>query len=70
MDNESIGEMLEDFDKDSKALKKSLFKLCWHMRGGMTLDETYQLSFNDREIVTELIKDHLEITKETGQPFF
>lgn len=70
MDNESIEKLLNDFDKDSKALKKLLFNLSWHMRGGMTLDETYQLSFADREIITALIKEHLEIAKETGQPFF
>jgi hypothetical protein len=62
--------MLEDFDKDSKALKKNLLKLCWHMRGGMSLDESYTLSFNDRELINELIKDNLEVTKETRLPYF
>ena len=70
LDNESIAEMLENYDKDSKALKKSIYRLCWSMRGGITLDELYQLSTDDRNILSELVKDNLEITKETKLPYF
>lgn len=44
--------------------------MCWYMRGGMTLDEAFSLSFEDREILADLIKDNLETTKKTQMPFF
>lgn len=62
--------MLEDFDKDSKAIKKGIMKLCWYMRGGISLDEMYQLGFQDRELINKIIEDNLETTKDTGMPFF
>jgi hypothetical protein len=40
------------------------------MRGGISADEAYQLSFQDRETINEIIKDNLETTKETKMPFF
>ena len=70
LDNESITRMLDDFDKDSKALKKSIYKLCWGMRGGVTLDEAYQLSYQDREIIFKIIEENIKTTNETGLPYF
>ena len=70
LDNESISRMLEDFDRDSKALKKSIYKLCWGMRGGVTLDEAYQLSYQDREIIFKIIEENIKTTNETGLPYF
>ena len=62
--------MIKMFDKDSKALKKNLIKMCWYMRGGMTLEEAYQLGHADREIINDMIKENIKTTEETGLPFF
>jgi hypothetical protein len=70
LDNESIVEMIDDYDKDSKALKNNILKICWHMRGGITFSEAMDLSFQDREIISTIIQDNLKTTKETGLPFF
>jgi hypothetical protein len=40
------------------------------MRGGVTFEESAQLSPEDREMISKLVKDNLETTKKTGQPFF
>lgn len=40
------------------------------MRGGMTLDEGFYLSFEDRQLINDIIKDNLETTKKTQLPFF
>jgi hypothetical protein len=40
------------------------------MRGGITLDEGFMLSFDDRTMISELIKENLETTKKTGMAFF
>lgn len=40
------------------------------MRGGLTVEEAYQLDATDREIIGKIIQDNLETTKESGLPFF
>lgn len=70
LNNQEIAEYIESLEKESKALIKQLYTLAWHMRGGMTLDEAFQISFSDREIIMELIKDHMEVTKESQMPYF
>lgn len=45
-------------------------KLCWYMRGGMTLDEGYNASYEDRVLVNDIVKENLETTKKSGMPFF
>ena len=57
-------------DGEVKALKDELFRLVWFMRGGITLEEAYQLDVNDRSIINSIIKDNLETTTESGMPFF
>ena len=40
------------------------------MCGGVTYQESLHLSTDDRTLIADLIKDNLETTKKTGQPFF
>jgi hypothetical protein len=37
---------------------------------GLSYDEGMNLSHEDRQIIGEIIKENLETTKKTGQPFF
>ena len=70
LSNEEIVELLDGFDKDVKATKQDLLKICWFMRGGITYDEAVMLSFQERELINKIVKDNLETTKESGLPFF
>jgi hypothetical protein len=56
-------------DKEARAIKKDVMKLCWYMRG-LSYSEGMTLSYEDREIVGEIIKENLETTKKTNLPFF
>ncbi len=40
------------------------------MRGGVTWQEALHLSPGEREIVVRLVKENMDTTKKTGQPFF
>ena len=40
------------------------------MRGGVTYSEASTMGPQEREIVSQLVKENLETTKKTGQPFF
>jgi hypothetical protein len=70
MDIDGINQLVNEMDRDSKAIKSELFKMCWYMRGGMTISEAYMTDTQDREIIAKLIEDNLATTKETQLPFF
>ena len=43
--------------------------MCWYMRG-MSYSESMHLSFEERSIIGDIIKENLETTKKTNLPFF
>ncbi len=69
LSNEKIVEMLDKMDKEVKAFENELVHLAWSMRG-MSLNEAYALSPTQRELISEMFKNNLELTKESGLPFF
>ena len=61
---------LKDMENFQKQLKHELFKLMWYMRGGLSYAEASSLSPDERIIISELVKENMETTKKSGQPFF
>jgi len=59
----------DQMDREAKAIKKDVLKMCWYMRG-LSFSEGMNLSWDEREIVGEIIKENLEVTKKTNLPFF
>ena len=57
-------------EDETKALRNDLLKICWYMRGGVTYSEAAAMSPTERQIVAQLVKENMETTKKTGQPFF
>ena len=70
MGDSEIMSYLKDFDNETKNLKLELMKICWFMRGGMSWSEALVLSPDERTIVSQLVKENMETTKKSGQPFF
>jgi hypothetical protein len=62
--------MVDQNDKEIKAIRADVLKLCWYMRGGLTYEEALNLSWGEREIISDLVKENLETTKKTGLPHF
>jgi GTP cyclohydrolase I len=56
-------------EKEAVAIKKEALKICWYMRG-MSYEEAMTLSYEERSLVGEIIKDNLETTKKSRLPFF
>jgi hypothetical protein len=56
-------------DRQAQDIKKDVLKMCWYMRG-MSYNEGMHMSYDERMIIGEIIKDNLETTKKTGLPFF
>jgi hypothetical protein len=59
----------ERLDKEARLIKKDALKICWYMRG-LSYSEAMNLSWEERDIVGEIIKENFETTKKSGLPFF
>ena len=69
----SLDEILAEakkLEKEQEQMKHELLKICWYMRGGVTLEEAYTMSYQERSLVGDIVKDNLEATKKSGLPFF
>ena len=63
LDLKGINEIVDDYDRESKAIKDELFRLCWYMRGGVTYTEAMDLGYEDRVIIGKIIESNLSTTK-------
>jgi hypothetical protein len=70
LSNESIVKLIEGYEKESRALKDEALRMSWYMRGGLSYDDAMMLDVTERELISKLIKDNLEITKTSKMPFF
>lgn len=69
----SLPEILKEvevLDNETRNFKMELMKLCWFMRGSVTVEDAFQMTVEDREILGRIIKENLETTKKSGLPFF
>jgi len=53
-----------------KQIKHDTFKLMWFMRGSISANEAFALGYEEREIISKIIEQNLETTKESNLPFF
>lgn len=65
-----VVELLENYDKQVKGIKKELLRLCWSMRGGISYPELLEMSFQERELIGEIAKENIETTQKTKMPYF
>lgn len=65
---EQIEELVQRYEKESRAIKSEALKMTWYMRGGITYDQAMQLSYDERKVINDIIKDNLDTVKKTGLP--
>ena len=70
LDFEKLEELSDKMERESKAIKDEIYRLCWYMRGSLSVTEAYNLSTEDINILNKIVKDNLETTKKTQMPFF
>ena len=70
LDTPGIEDLVKDYEKDTKAIKDELLKLCWFMRGSLSYTEAHFLTVEEREAIAKLVAENLETTKTTQMPFF
>jgi len=65
-DKSEVVAYLQNLNSEARGIEKSIFEICWYMRGGITLEEAWQLSYDQRTTISEIISKNIERTKESG----
>lgn len=69
MSRDDIWSYLVRLGNEVKQFKQELYRICWYMRGGIQIhDLLYHLGSEDREIMYDIIKDNIELTKVSRMP--
>ena len=67
---DQIVSLIGRMEGEAKAIRNDVIKMCWYMRGGVTYIEGMNMSYQERNIINDIIKENLETTKKSGLPFF
>jgi len=70
LSNQEVEDLINKYERDSRAIKEEALKMTWFMRGGISYSDAMMLSVREKEIIAKIIKDNMETTKESGLPFF
>jgi hypothetical protein len=62
--------MVDKMDQEANAIRAQSLKMAWHMRGGATYEDVLQMSYSEREMLGNLIKENIETTNKTKLPWF
>lgn len=57
-------------DRDVSSIRSEMADLMWFSRGGLSYEDAFYLSPNDRRAFSDMVKQHMETTKKSGLPFF
>ena len=69
MTDSEVESVLVRHDNAILSLKDEFFRLSWFMRGGVTVNDLLHIySREDRELLSKLFEEHLELMKKTHMP--
>jgi hypothetical protein len=63
-----INGFLRSMQTDQEELRQLVTRMMWHMRGGLSRQEAWTLSPDERKDIIKLIEEHRELTEKTGMP--
>lgn len=56
--------------QEIKLIKTNIINLTWHMRGGANINDVFNMSKSELDIIDQMIEEHMETTKKSRLPFF
>jgi hypothetical protein len=62
--------MIGELEEEARALQKQLIQISFYMRGGMTIEQAYQISPNQRVDALSMIEDNIKRSHESGLVMF
>jgi hypothetical protein len=65
---EETSALLQSLKTESKALTKEILEICWYMRGGISMDEAWSLTMEDRRIIRDIIQQNIDNTVKAKMP--
>ncbi len=60
--------LLDGLATQSRAITQEVADLCWYMRGSVTWDQAWRLTFNEKQAIAKTIKNNIERAEKSGQP--
>lgn len=56
-------------ENEIKQIKEGCYRLSWYMRGGVSVDQLlYDTDLEDQEVMSKIIKENIENTKNSRMP--
>lgn len=56
-------------ENEIKQIKEGCYRLAWYMRGGVTIEQLlYHTDIEDQEVMSNIIKENIENTKNSRMP--
>jgi hypothetical protein len=69
MPNSDLEAYLKDLEAQTKNIKDEIFRISWYMRGGVSSEDLFHTyTYEDRQIMNQIIKDNIEATKSSKLP--
>ena len=59
---------MHDYRSEAGQLRQHIASILWHMRGGVTREEAWRLSPDERRDIMKLIEERVKIVEKTGLP--
>ena len=63
-----VKEEIAKMEAEKKAFRFDLVRICWYMRGSISWEQAWELSFEDKKIISEFLKDNMERFKGSMTP--
>jgi hypothetical protein len=57
-------------DSEVQGIRKAALTLAWNMRGGATYEDILNMSTSERQEISKMMEEHMDITKKTQLPYF
>ena len=57
-------------ESQTKMIKLDLLKICWYMRGSLSVTEAWNSTYKDRKLMYALADENLKVAKDSGLSFF
>jgi len=63
-----IVEKQESYQKKLETLHKSLLKLTWYMRGGVSISELHEMPAGHIAYLNEIVQENFDLSQKAGTP--
>jgi len=55
-------------ENEEMQLMDTIYHICWYMRGSISREDGWRLSYKERKIIHHIIEENIENTKNSSMP--